>query len=100
MKKTLHTFLLLSLSYSLSAATHHVGNGQTYATLNAAAAITQPGDTIIMHGGNYAGGLTISNLKGNTNQWITIRNAVGESVVFEGGGNAAPVAWARRNNSQ
>ncbi|MFN0175389.1 MAG: T9SS type A sorting domain-containing protein [Saprospiraceae bacterium] len=88
MKKIRCLFLLLLLSLGLSAATHHVGSGQTFATLNAAVAITQPGDTIIMHGGSYAGGLTITNLKGNANQWITIRNAPGETVIFEGGGNA------------
>ncbi|MBK6998055.1 MAG: right-handed parallel beta-helix repeat-containing protein [Lewinellaceae bacterium] len=88
MKKTPCIILFLLLSFGLSAATHHVGNGQTYANLSAAVAITQPGDTIIIHGGTYAGGLTINNLKGTANQWITIRNAVGETVVFEGGGNA------------
>jgi len=88
MKKALYTSLFLSLSLSLSAAIHHVGSGQTYPSLNAAAAITQPGDTIIIHGGTYAGGLTITNLKGAADQWITIRNAVGETVIFEGGGNA------------
>jgi len=88
MKKTRYTFLFLLFCIRLSAATHHVGSGQTYATLNAAAGITQPGDTIIIHGGTYAGGLTITNLKGNADQWITIRNAQGETVIFEGGGNA------------
>jgi len=44
-KKALYTSLFLSLSLSLSALTHHVGNGQKYPSLNAAAAITQPGDS-------------------------------------------------------
>ncbi|MBC7776797.1 MAG: DUF5123 domain-containing protein, partial [Phycisphaerae bacterium] len=41
-----------------------------------------------IHGGSYAGGLHIENLKGMPGQWITIRNAPGETVIFEGGGNA------------
>lgn len=88
MKKTRLTILLLLLCLSLSAATRHVGNGQTYATLSAAAAITQPGDTILIHGGTYFGGLSITNLKGAANQWITIQNGPGGPVIFEGGGNA------------
>ncbi|MDO8367531.1 MAG: T9SS type A sorting domain-containing protein [Saprospiraceae bacterium] len=88
MKKTLSTLLFLSLSLILTAATHHVGTGQAYPTLSAAVAITQPGDTILIHGGTYAGGLSITNLKGTAGQWITIQNGPGGPVIFEGGGNA------------
>ncbi|MFN0033447.1 MAG: right-handed parallel beta-helix repeat-containing protein [Saprospiraceae bacterium] len=88
MKKTLCTILLLSACFCSWAATLHVGSGQTYPTLTAAAAVAQPSDTILIHGGIYAGGLSIVNLKGAAGQWITIRNAPGETVIFEGGGNA------------
>jgi len=80
--------LLCCLPLSLSAVIRHIGPGQTYATLTQAVAAVLPGDTIEMHAGTYAGGLFFSNLKGTASQWITIRNAAGETVIFEGGSNA------------
>lgn len=59
-----------------------------YTGLAAAANDADPGDTILIHAGNYSGGLFISNLQGTPGAWITIRNAPGETVVFEGGSNA------------
>lgn len=79
--------LLLGFA-SARAATLHVGTGQPYATLSAAVAVVAPGDTILIHAGTYSGGLFFADLKGNENQWITIRNAPGATVVFEGGSNA------------
>ncbi len=79
---------IFCLPLALSAAVRHVGPGQTYATLTQAVAAVEPGDTIKIHAGSYAGGLFFSNLQGTANQWITIRNAPGEVVVFEGGSNA------------
>jgi len=70
------------------AATLHVGPGQTYSTLTPAIAAVAPGDTILIHTGTYPGGLFFANVQGNANQWITIKNAPGATVVFEGGNNA------------
>lgn len=81
-------FFIFCLPLVLSATVRHVGPGQTYATLTQAVAVVVPGDTIKIHAGTYAGGLFFSNLQGTTNQWITIRNAPGEVVIFEGGSNA------------
>ncbi|MCS7035664.1 MAG: right-handed parallel beta-helix repeat-containing protein [Saprospiraceae bacterium] len=78
---------LLGCSY-LSAATLHIGPGKPYPNLAAAAAVAQPGDTLLLHAATYSGGLFISNLKGTPNQWITIRNAPGATVIFQGGTNA------------
>lgn len=72
----------------LPAQTLHVGAGQTYANLSAAVAAVLPGDTILIHGGTYAGGLFFNNLQGQPGQWITIKSAPGATVVFEGGNNA------------
>jgi len=80
--------VFLLLSGFLNAATLHVGTGQTYTTLSAAVAVVAPGDTVLIHAGTYPGGLFFADLKGNDNQWITIRNAPGATVVFEGGTNA------------
>lgn len=66
----------------------HVGPGQPYANLTQAVNVVQPGDTIMMHAGTYAGGLFFNNLKGTPAQWITIKNAPGEQPVLNGGNNA------------
>lgn len=80
--------LLCCFAMSVQSATLHVGAGQTYATLSAAVNAVAPGDTILIHSGSYAGGLFFANLQGNASQWITIKNAPGANVVFEGGTNA------------
>lgn len=80
--------VLLFLSAHADAAVLHVGTGYPYATLSAAVGAVAPGDTILIHAGTYAGGLYFANLKGTASQWITIRSAPGETVVFEGGNNA------------
>lgn len=68
--------------------TLHVGPGQTYPNLNAAVNAVEPGDTILIHTGMYPGGLFFGNLQGQPGAWISIRNAPGEMVVFQGGNNA------------
>jgi hypothetical protein len=73
---------------SLRAQTLHVGAGQPYATLTAAAADAQPGDTILIHGGTYPGGIYVENLQGTADAWIYIRAAEGDTVIFRGGTNA------------
>jgi hypothetical protein len=80
--------LLQLLQTCLMAQVLHVGPGQTYPNLALAANAVQPGDTILIHTGIYPGGVFLSNLQGTANQWITIKNAPGESPVFEGGNNA------------
>jgi len=89
MKRLLFSFILLSLSAAgLGAQTLHVGAGQPYATLTAAAADAQPGDTILIHGGMYPGGIYIENLQGTADAWIHIRAVEGDTVIFQGGTNA------------
>lgn len=66
----------------------HVGTGQPYANLTQAVNVVQPGDTIMVHAGTYAGGLFFNNLKGTPAQWITIKNAPGEQPIINGGNNA------------
>lgn len=81
-------FAFLLAVASVHAATLHVGAGQAYPTLSDAAGVVAPGDTILIHAGTYSGGLYFENLKGTANQWITIKNAPGATVIFDGGGNA------------
>ncbi|MBK9336120.1 MAG: DUF5123 domain-containing protein [Lewinellaceae bacterium] len=83
----LPVFLFFGCSISAQN-TLHVGTGHSYANLTSAANNAAPGDTILLHAGTYPGGLHITNLQGTAGAWITIRNAPGETVLFEGGGNA------------
>ncbi|MFZ1676014.1 MAG: T9SS type A sorting domain-containing protein [Saprospiraceae bacterium] len=70
------------------AQTLHVGTGYPFETLTEAAAITVPGDTILVHEGTYAGGIFIADLKGTSSAWISIFAAESEIVIFSGGTNA------------
>ncbi len=88
MKKIFALALCLLVEYHTHSATLHIGPGQPYAHLAAAAAVAQPGDTLLLHAATYPGGLFIPNLKGTPNQWITIKNAPGATVIFQGGTNA------------
>lgn len=92
MKKALFTSLLIFQFSNLEAVVRHIGSGQIYPDLAAAASVAQPGDTLLMHAGTYAGGLFINNLKGTASQWITIKNAPNETVTFEGGSNAVQLS--------
>jgi hypothetical protein len=60
----IYILTLLTSSISLVAQTHHVGAAQTYVSLTQAVAVTKPGDTILVHEGNYAGGLHFAGLQG------------------------------------
>ncbi|MCB0521331.1 MAG: right-handed parallel beta-helix repeat-containing protein [Lewinellaceae bacterium] len=83
--------LFLSFSFSISVATAstlHIGQGFPYANFEQAAAVAQPGDTILFHAGTHAGGQFVANLQGSANAWIYIMNAPGEEAILEGGNNA------------
>lgn len=81
--------LFLMINYPrVTANTHEVGIGYPYATLDAALQVVTPGDTILVHGGTYAGGLFAENIQGTADAWITIMAATGEVVIFDGGTNA------------
>lgn len=88
MKYFIFCYLVLQFSFSLEAATLHVGAGFPYTTLQLAIQDVMPGDTIIVHEGTYPGGIYIENLQGATLQWISLFAADGETVIFEGGTNA------------
>ena len=90
MKQTITFFLFLFsfCHYTTTANTLEVGAGHTYATLDAALQVVLPGDTILVHGGTYAGGLFAGNIQGTADAWITIMAATGELVIFDGGTNA------------
>lgn len=62
-----------------------VGSGKTYTTPVQAAAIAQPGDTILIYPGTYQGAYFITNLSGRANSWIVIMGTNRSQVIFNGG---------------
>jgi hypothetical protein len=86
MKKQTTLIFLFIVSFSSYATVLHVGPSQTYTTLSQAAAVVNAGDTIMIHGGVYAGGTFISNMQGTAGAEITILPAPGDTVIYSGGG--------------
>ncbi|HKK88462.1 MAG TPA: right-handed parallel beta-helix repeat-containing protein [Saprospiraceae bacterium] len=80
--------LLLSSSFDAACQILEVGTGKTYDSIQAAANDAIPGDTILVDGGSYAGGMLIQNLEGTPEAWITIKPRSGEEVIIEGGNNS------------
>ncbi|MDT8323705.1 MAG: right-handed parallel beta-helix repeat-containing protein [Bacteroidota bacterium] len=68
-----------------------VGPGE-YATLEAAAAEAQPGDTIMFRAGTHAGGAWVSELRGTAQQWITIMGDPTGETLISGGSNAFQIS--------
>ena len=92
MKHSIHflqLFLLQALPCAIVAGQAlHVGSGHPFESLEEATNIAIPGDSIIIHGGTYNGGIFVSDLQGTASDWIYIHAAEGETVIFEGGTNA------------
>lgn len=80
-------FILMGASI-LRSQVLEVGPGKPFAQINQAAAVAQPGDTILVAPGTYPGGMFIANLQGAPGQWITLRGDGPDPVTIQGGGNA------------
>ncbi|MBU3700353.1 MAG: right-handed parallel beta-helix repeat-containing protein, partial [Candidatus Kapabacteria bacterium] len=65
--------------------TLHVGPGKNYADPRAACLQAKPGDTVLIHPGQYRGTFWIENLNGTAEAPIVIRGTDRETVVFDGG---------------
>jgi hypothetical protein len=78
---------LLPAWLPIYARTIDVSLGGTYPNLEAAAAIAEPGDTILFHPGVYAGGQYVENLQGRADAWITITGTTPGSAVVRAGTN-------------
>jgi hypothetical protein len=87
MKRALLPFLLFAAT-ALHARTLEVSAGGTYTNLQPAAAVAQPGDTILFRAGTYPGGQFVSELQGTPSAWITVMAAPGEEVILSGGSNS------------
>jgi uncharacterized protein YjdB len=77
-------FFVLQFTVSFSSQVH-IGTGQTYTNIQSACPFIKPGDTVLVHQGNYNTYQYYLGLKGNTNQWITITKAPNETVEIIGG---------------
>lgn len=93
-KNTVWAFYGICLLFLLSSSFHtygqilEVGPDKTYISIQAAANEAIPGDTILVDGGSYTGGMLIQNLQGAPEAWITIKPRSGEEVIIEGGNNS------------
>jgi hypothetical protein len=92
-KKTFHLIkdlfiqlIVLTISaVPLKGETHHVGPGKTFTNPEQAAAVAEPGDTILIYPGNWDRTYFIESLEGTANHWIVIRG-IGEGETVMGGG--------------
>lgn len=103
MKISIQYFLILFLFSNVLYAQRvlHVGPGKLYADPTEAAREAKPGDTILIHPGNYRGSFFISDLKGRPDAWITISGTNRDEVIFEGGVESmhfSDVAFLRLSN--
>jgi hypothetical protein len=91
------TLLVLSLLFAtnISARTLEIGPGKQYATLQAAAADAQPGDTLQFATGVHQGGGHIVDLHGTESQPIVIRGDNGKTAIIQGGSNGFQMSDAR-----
>ena len=83
----LFALLVLAASTVLHARVLRIGPGE-YSGLEAAAAVAQPGDTIMFLAGTHAGGAHVSQLRGTAARWITIMGDPSGATLIEGGGTA------------
>jgi len=77
--------VLLLFSAAPSQAQIHLGPNQPYPNIQAAASAIQPGDTVYLHAGSYAGYQTVTNLKGTATDWITITRYQNDAIDISGG---------------
>jgi len=87
-KQAMKTALLLLALFSpfLAPAQVHLGPGQTYNNIQAAASSNaiQPGDTVFLHAGAYAGYQGVTNLQGNAAAWIVVMPFQNDAITISG----------------
>lgn len=87
MLRRVYLIMALSCASTTFARTINVEPGGIHPTLEAAAAVVDPGDTILFSAGVHAGGQYVSGLQGRSDAWITIMGSLGEEVIIRGGTN-------------
>ena len=80
------TIVLISLPGLATAATRHVGAGQTYATIQAAVDASSPGDSIVIHDGTYVENVTVDRALAIVSQDY-LDNGEYDSAILDAGSN-------------
>ncbi len=62
-----------------------VGPSETHTSVQSAAAVVQPGDTIMVLGGTYQQQEFLTNLQGTAGNWIVLLAQPGQTVIYQGG---------------
>lgn len=88
MRSLILSLLFACFNGSLSAKVLHIGNGQRYSNIAAAAKQAVAGDTLLVHNGTYHGDQSLGVLQGVHNKWIYLIAEKNSEVFFEGGGTA------------
>lgn len=81
-------FFCIFVSSVLSSRTLKVGEGYEYTSIAAAAALAQPGDSILLYDEIITQGEYIANLKGSENKYIYIMSGLYKNVLFQGSSTA------------
>lgn len=96
-KRMLNKYSVLAALFCFAAqvpAQIHLGPGQPYSNLQAAASAIQPGDTVFLHAGKYSGyqGATF---KGDKDHWITIMPYRNDSAIIIGQWQLSSIAFVK-----
>lgn len=88
--------LLILTPRPVAAATHHVGPGRTFSTIQACLNAMAPGDVCNVHAGVYAETLSLPNVNGTAFDTFVVRNEPGDEVTVRSA--TSPVlAWNGRD---
>ncbi len=94
--------LLLLLSFFATAlqAQIHLGPNQAFPNIQAAASANaiQPGDTVYLHAGSYAGYQAVTDLKGTAAQWIVFTRFEQDTIDISGGWQFVRCEYLRFQN--
>jgi hypothetical protein len=105
MKKLILTLILLSIPLTSYAAILEVGSGKTYAKIQTAVDLAQPGDTVLVYPGTYNDS-NLYSFAGTNTSVVYIKNsgtqdnpisikAAASGVVIDGGGTVNNCFWGR-----
>jgi hypothetical protein len=87
--------LLVVCSLWATAGEIHIGPGQQYPTLQAAAPYIKAGDTVYLHGGEYRGYSFAQGLRGDSTAWIVFMPYRDEQPIIRGNWQLSSIAYVR-----
>jgi hypothetical protein len=97
---TARLLLLLSFFATALRAQIHLGPNQAFPNIQAAASANaiQPGDTVYLHAGSYAGYQAVTDLKGTAAQWIVFTRFEQDTIDISGGWQFVRCEYLRFQN--